>query len=407
MPRFDNAVVKDRQGGNLGIASAQWASRPDDQRYLDLESLRAAVARRAPERLGGQAQMREVIHPLQKIRVGNTPDGDLFITGHNGSGALFTNWSFGQYNRSIGGPDIRWLRDMPAPVVRETLAATVQFRGTVDEYSEAKLYYAPPVMTPDDTAMVTPGEVRAFTSPTYGRIWDLEVVDAVRKMNTDGRWVVPGKIAGGGLADNYTSVSKLSTTLYASDRDVWLFLVDESRPIEVNGQTLFRGFITYNSEVGSQTFGIITFLFNKVCQNRCIWGATEVKELTVRHTKGGPARFAEQAIPALTAYSEGSAQNLIQAIKLAQTCQVVSAPTAAEKVKAAEIWLQERGGFGQLEAKTTVQLAQMGGDTGSTGDPTTLWNLVQGATAYARGIPHTDTRVDFERKAGRLLDLVK
>ena len=39
------------------------------------------------------------------------------------------------------------------------------------------------------------------------------------------------------------------------------------------------------------------------------------------------------------------------------------------------------------------------------GDPTNLFNTVAGLTAYARTIPHTDARVDFERKAGALLDL--
>ena len=36
----------------------------------------------------------------------------------------------------------------------------------------------------------------------------------------------------------------------------------------------------------------------------------------------------------------------------------------------------------------------------------TLWDVVTGATAYARSIPYTADRVEFEAEAGKVLDLV-
>jgi hypothetical protein len=36
----------------------------------------------------------------------------------------------------------------------------------------------------------------------------------------------------------------------------------------------------------------------------------------------------------------------------------------------------------------------------------TIWDAVTGATAYARSIPWTADRVEFETQAGDLLDLV-
>jgi hypothetical protein len=46
----------------------------------------------------------------------------------------------------------------------------------------------------------------------------------------------------------YNGVNNTSaTTLYASDRDVFVFLVDEARPIELDGQTYFRGFYTWGT----------------------------------------------------------------------------------------------------------------------------------------------------------------
>jgi hypothetical protein len=51
----------------------------------------------------------------------------------------------------------------------------------------------------------------------------------------------------------------------------------------------------------------------------------------------------------------------------------------------------------------SISLAQRGGDTGSSGDHTNVWDLVQGGTAAARAIGHTDSRLDQERRWSSLL----
>ncbi|MGI9145754.1 MAG: hypothetical protein ACR2IK_04260 [Chloroflexota bacterium] len=48
-------------------------------------------------------------------------------------------------------------------------------------------------------------------------------------------------------------------------------------------------------------------------------------------------------------------------------------------------------------------MAARGGDTGSSGDPTNLWDVVQGGTAAARAIGHADSRLDVERRWSDLL----
>lgn len=37
------------------------------------------------------------------------------------------------------------------------------------------------------------------------------------------------------------------------------------------------------------------------------------------------------------------------------------------------------------------------------GKARSIWDIVNGVTAYARSIPHTDQRVDLEIKAGKLM----
>jgi hypothetical protein len=93
----------------------------------------------------------------------------------------------------------------------------------------------------------------------------------------------------------FVEVTKDSTTLYASDRDVFLFLVDDAHPIEAgrlpNGDPdlFFRGFYCWNSEVGSKTLGMASFYLRAVCMNRNIWGAEGFEEISIRSTREGPA----------------------------------------------------------------------------------------------------------------------
>jgi len=61
-------------------------------------------------------------------------------------------------------------------------------------------------------------------------------------------------------------------------------------------------------------------------------------------------------------------------------------------------WLKARG-FTSTLAKASVQAARA-----EEGEARTLWQIVQGVTAHARSIPHTDERVDLETKAGKLLE---
>jgi hypothetical protein len=73
---------------------------------------------------------------------------------------------------------------------------------------------------------------------------------------------------------------------------------------------LFRGFMVWNSEVGHHRFGVMTFLYDFVCDNRMVHGAREVKELSIRHTKRAPQRFAELARPALRAYADAGVREI-------------------------------------------------------------------------------------------------
>ena len=102
-----------------------------------------------------------------------------------------------------------------------------------------------------------------MTGPDYGRIYDHELVEAVQRIAGNGtgdtRWKVPGVLDWStGIYNPHVDITKDTTTLYASDRDVFLFLVDDLNPIEAgrlpdgSPDLYFRGFYCWNSEVGAQ-----------------------------------------------------------------------------------------------------------------------------------------------------------
>ena len=98
----------------------------------------------------------------------------------------------------------------------------------------------------------------------------------------DTRWKVPGVLDWStGVYNPDVEISRDTTTLYASDRDVFLFLVDDHNPIEAgklpdgSPDLYFRGFYCWNSEVGAKTLGMASFYLRAVCQNRNLWGVED------------------------------------------------------------------------------------------------------------------------------------
>lgn len=356
---------------NLMEASRQWATRPDDQRFTSLADLKASVMQRKRESWTATPQTAD-------LRV-QAHDGslvvDVYDPSHGNRRQLEpTNWSFGQLSQYAGAP-ASYLRKLPA----ELAAINLQWGLERSPMRDDAL-----VLAQSNGS----NHLRAMTSTSYGRIWDHQVVEAVERVNVDGRWQIPA-------ASYATSNPKRATTLYASDRDVFLFLVDPEHPVEVGGETMFRGFYTWNSEVGSAVFGLTTFLYRYVCDNRIIWGASDVQELRIRHTGGAPERFAYEGAKYLRRYAEESTAGLVEGVKAAKAKEI-----ELKKDQTMESWLQSRG-FTKAQATASVQTANA-----EEGQARTVWDIVNGVTAYARSVSHTDERVQLEAKAGKLMDLV-
>ena len=162
-------------------------------------------------------------------------------------------------------------------------------------------------------------------------------------------------------------------------------------PNRRNGETgtLARGFFVWNSEVGSKTLGVATFLFDYVCGNRIVWGAEGYKEIKLRHTVAAPERFVEEVTPALEKYAESSTASITEALETARNAKL------GDKL---DDFLANRFGPRMGEKIKLAHLADEGRPMEN------LWDVVVGATAYARNIPFQGDRVEIERKAGAILN---
>lgn len=386
-------IVDISKGALNSALSHQWATRPSDQRYLTLESLYQATDRAARESFveGSDAN---------GIEAFPTSDNKGLLFSIGGSAPIAaTNFAFGQVAGFAGAP-ARYLASLPADLAAKNLNFGLM-RENDEEVSRVGYIRRPAI--PEGQPHGTGAYMRGFTSPKYGRIYDRDVVAAVMKLvEMDPRWKVPGVMDWSTMIHNpNVDVTKDTTTLYASDRDLFAFLCDDAHPVEVgktrNGDPdmLFRGFYVTNSEIGAGRFSLSTMYLRGVCQNRNLWGVEGFTELKIRHTKGAPIRFMEEAVPALATFAELNTNKLINGVKAAK------AATVATNDEERENFLR-RLGFSKRKAILISDTHEI--EEGK--KPENVWEMAQGITAVARSIPHQDARIDMERIAGNLLDKV-
>lgn len=372
------------RGERIGRVSSEWFSRPDDERFLSLTELHAAVQARAERATTRTVETREVRVEASRD---NAERLALIVPGRD-QPVTPTHWSFGQLASLVGAP-AGYLRQLPAPLAGINLQ-----HGLIEHRAELMK-----TLETEDGRV----ELRAVTGSDYGRIWDHELVAAVMKIAGNGtgdtRWKVPGLLDWSTMTYNpLVDITRDTTTLYASDRDVFLFLVDDLHPIEAgrlpNGDPdlFFRGFYCWNSEVGSKTLGMASFYLRAVCMNRNIWGAEGFEEISIRHSKFAANRFAHEAAPALENFASSSPAPFMAGIKAARERIV------ARKDEDRETFLRKRGfSRGETEKIIATVLQEEGHP------PASIFDFVQGITALAREKPYQDARLELEGKASKLL----
>jgi hypothetical protein len=381
---LDGYKVDVSRGSRVGRVSSEWFSRPDDERFLSLTDLYASVRGRA-----ARSRTRTVESAAIRVEAARDDAERLaLLLPENEEAVAPTHWSFGQLASLVGAP-ASYLRQLPAPLA----AINLQYGLASHRAEQVKT-----LETQDGRT-----ELRAVTGPDYGRIYDHELVAAVQKIAGDGvgdtRWKVPGVLDWStGVYNPNVDISRETTTLYASDRDVFLFLVDDLNPIEAgrlpdgSPDLFFRGFYCWNSEVGAKTLGLASFYLRAVCQNRNLWGVEDFQEIVIRHSKYASDRFAREAAPALTRFADSSPMPFINGIKAAR--ETIVARNDDDRTD----FLRKRG-FSKAETAAIIDTVLADANK----KPESIFDFVQGITAFARGKTHQDARLDIEGRAKQLL----
>lgn len=356
-------------------ASHQWATRPSDERYTSLPAMKAFFEDQ-------RAHSKAIVVPNRHIEFQPEEDNKgLNVVSSTSERQLPyapNNWAFGQLCQLAESP-AGYLRTLPTPIVADALNYKLKFVRSIEDIG--LLLYRN-----------GQAEVRAATGPRYGRVWNDDIVDALIRRFGDGvtgEWKVPGEFG------KAVQITKANTTLFAGDRNMFVFLADEKNRVVVPNRrdgrsgSLARGFFLWNSEVGDCTLGVGTFLFDYACCNRIVWGADAYREIRIRHTASAPLKWVDEVQPVLEAYKKSSAKPVEDAIKAAQ----------AKKVDDVDEFLKGRFSKGLVQPIKKIHELEEGRPI------ETLWDVSTAATAYARGISWQDERVAMEREAGNILQL--
>ncbi len=374
-------------------ASNQWSTRPADQRFASIQQLHDAC--KAYYRTAKENKV-----PVSVIRT-EAINGNVQLVGRAGNPAMLTHWSFGQLAARISAP-ANYLRDLPA-----TLACQNLNHGLAklpNDYTANLLFHSNGSLL-----------LRAFTSDEYARIWNWEVAERLLALEQQG-WkpAVPtfswsGGEVGGCImcaSSGQSNVAvcgycqgtgKVLPALYASDHDMFAFVVNENAVIREPGNEsgLRRGVIVQNSEVGASALKLTRFLFRDICSNFIIWGASQVLEIKVRHIGNARDRWHGYNAELRRYLNQGAEQDEAKI-------------SAARTVKIGDTKEQVLDRlFGMKSVLLSRKILEAGYDAVNReqdGDPNTVWGIVQGLTRHSQTLPYADARAAVDTAAGKLME---
>jgi hypothetical protein len=383
---FDARTVDTSRGGHSQLLNREWLKRPADERFLSLEALLQHTKKRTEPCRETNVQLSRLgVHAFDSGRLGFSVGDRVMET---------THWSFGQVCREIGAP-ADFVRRLQPSLSVEVL------RDQIGRQNHAVKVY-------EDG-----DRIRAVNSPTYGRIPDHKIVAAVKRMTeaSDANFKVPGVMNWGtGKYDPRAPVSIETTTLFASDRDVAMFLCDDEEPIDVgklpNGEPdlMFRGLFVKNSEVGDGSLYVATMYLRAVCANRCLWGIEGFQDIRIRHTRHAPRRLSQEVMPVLNSYQRrGDKSRVVKGVVAAKAEQVVTVPPWNDPEEAREQQLKFLTGKLSFSKQVAEAILKHEAPGTPQDQATSVWDMVNLVTSYAQTAKHHNRRLEIEGRASEAL----
>jgi len=310
----------------------------------------------------------------------------------------FTNFSFSQLCSNISCPS-EFISSLPSMMAADVMNYKLQELEKMGGKDSLLL-----VQQEDDNTSAGNDErtiLRAATSKIYDRVWNSQVTDFLLKINRhfNGRFQPPSenwKKAKGKPTDADLATGNGGTGLYASDRDMFAFLVDKEKQLDISGAELVRGFFISNNEVGSGSLKLCMFLCDYICGNHIIWDVTQAVTVSARHAGHAATETFEKIFPLSIALQVSKKASLDEIkIRKAQTKIL-----GQNKEKTVDFVFEKRFATRKLaEASWNYSDARDGVN------PNSVWGMICGMTAMARSVTHYNKRADIEVSASRLMEV--
>lgn len=364
-------------------AHRQWASRPKDERFPSVQALCDATKAYADTAI-------ETSRPWSDLRTEAVGE-DVQLVGKKNTPATLTNWAFGQLCARVEAP-ANFLRRLTSTLSSHVLNNLLAERGKTEPAGQAQLL----IHTNDGLL------IRALTSDKYARVWNYEVADRLLGLEQYG-WTParPDTQFAPSIGVFIPKEESDFPALYASDHDMFVFLVNAQIVLEVEGGRLRKGIIVENSEVGAAMLRLTRFYYDKMCGNHIIWGARDVVEIALRHVGRVRERWGEYEV-ALSRFANESTSDIEAKIASAKT--KILGGTKEEVLDRLfglrSLGLSRKVLTGGYEAQETLVATGV-----EENDPRTQYGIVQGLTRFSQTLGFADRRQDIDRAAGRILEL--
>lgn len=356
----------------LTQAHNEWSRRAPDERFSSLEDLHGAVMARYQH----NATKEVATHKLHAVAA---PSGDhVQIGGPNGTPYPVTSWAFSQLARIADAPP-SYLTSLPARLAADCINHGM---NAIESDRNSRVLF-------QNVADGQRPTIRAITSRSYSRIWDADITSRLLRLAEGGVWQ-PAPAAFDG-----------SRGLYAGDRDMFAFMVDNGRRIfeTLPGGGLSRGFFVWNSEVGARSFGLQTFLYEYVCGNHRVWGASEVKQITLRHVGDVNDKAFGNLSAQLIEYANSSSADDEAKIERMRTVELGPDKNAIlDRLFGMRALMLTKGTI-----RDALELSEKREEW--YGNPRSAWAIAGALTEIARDLPNADERVALDTASAKVMAL--
>jgi hypothetical protein len=382
---------------HLMKAFNQWANRPADERFGSLEEMLIACADMRSRSLEGEIGWEDI---------NVEPEGEEVILQLGNSRARMTNWAFGQLCSRVKAP-AKYLQELSPELAAENLRYGLEHtrrNGVASMMAVAN--------SQEDVI------VNAITSDRYTRIWNDEIIKRLIDIQEDG-WRVPPARPSTASVENARPATALDVLnqeefglnikegdliapagLYASDRDMFCFLVnDENRIDDGTDHGLGRGFFMENSLVGASSFRMTMFLYRYVCGNHIVWDASQVQEISIKHIGNADGKAWRSLAVEVKKYADDSANEIEGKIERAKEHIIAASP---DKVID---WIFANRLMSRKKAEQVTEFAHEDAEQHGY-DARSIWATVQGISRQSQEEQYATSRVAADRVSSKLLAMV-